>query len=267
MKHTASGILAGNDDTKVLIIPVFVLLGAALVILVSGMNQPLFISWHQAGTHFPPRLWASITFMGDVLPVIVCFLPFARKYPQVLWAAVLAAILGVAFTHTLKPLLDLPRPPGVLPAEELTIIGPSIRSHAFPSGHTLTAFVAAGVWAVSIKNTALRIALFGMASLVGLSRVMVGVHWPLDILVGATGGWIAAWLGVLWAQRWQWGVSIWGRRILTTALWISAIFLFWHDGRYPQAQWLAWLIASIGTVTGGIYLIDLFRNPAKYSQP
>jgi membrane-associated phospholipid phosphatase len=43
--------------------------------------------------------------------------------------------------------------------------------------------------------------------LVSLSRVMVGVHWPLDLLGGMLGGWAAACCGLALHVRWGWKTS------------------------------------------------------------
>ena len=60
-------------------------------------------------------------------------------------------------------------------------IGPS-----FPSGHTQRAFSGATILG-SFYNK-LRIPLFIMASLVAISRIYIGVHYPLDVLAGAING-------------------------------------------------------------------------------
>ncbi len=55
---------------------------------------------------------------------------------------------------------------------------------SFPSGHTTLAFALAT--AVTLfTNYKIGFLFFISALLVGLSRIVVGIHWPLDILVGA----------------------------------------------------------------------------------
>jgi undecaprenyl-diphosphatase len=55
-------------------------------------------------------------------------------------------------------------------------------SYSFPSGHSLRNFLLAEV--IGTKFPKLKKLLFVYASLNGLSRVMVGKHYPTDILAG-----------------------------------------------------------------------------------
>lgn len=63
---------------------------------------------------------------------------------------------------------------------------------SFPSGHTITAFAIA--WTLGLFLPKRRIALFSLAVLVALSRVVLGSHYPGDVVAGAAIGIAAAWV-------------------------------------------------------------------------
>lgn len=66
---------------------------------------------------------------------------------------------------------------------------------SFPSGHTLHAFAFALM--LSAFHPALAPLLWGFAALVGLARVVLGLHFPSDVLVGAVIGTATASLALL----------------------------------------------------------------------
>ena len=59
-------------------------------------------------------------------------------------------------------------------------------SSSFPSGHTASAFSFAT--AMTSDTPWLALPLFGVASLVGYSRVHAGVHYPSDVIAGCVLG-------------------------------------------------------------------------------
>jgi undecaprenyl-diphosphatase len=63
-------------------------------------------------------------------------------------------------------------------------------SPSFPSGHAATSFACATVLSVLVPRAAP--AFYVLAAAIGYSRLYVGVHWPLDVVVGAALGVVTA---------------------------------------------------------------------------
>lgn len=112
----------------------------------------------------------------------------------------LLATLGTLVGSLLKLGLHAPRP---------AWIDPSIRAldeiHTFglPSGHALGAMTGWGLVAAQNRNRLARIAAAALIFLIGLSRIVLGVHFPGQVLVGwAVGGILL--VAFLWgAARWD----------------------------------------------------------------
>ncbi len=73
------------------------------------------------------------------------------------------------------------------------------RAYSMPSGHTANIFATMGV--LSVKYRRLRYPLLLFASLIGWSRVYVGVHYPTDVLAGVLLGLGVAWVVLLSDKR------------------------------------------------------------------
>jgi undecaprenyl-diphosphatase len=70
------------------------------------------------------------------------------------------------------------------------VIGRRPDGWSFPSGHTAAAF--SGAWIASTVWPRKAPLFFGLASLVGFSRIYVGAHYPGDVLAGASLGMVIA---------------------------------------------------------------------------
>jgi len=101
--------------------------------------------------------------------------------------ALALAIGGFATTLALKHAFALPRPPGA-----------GTDGYGFPSGHALGATVVYGGLAALFDDRRLSAAAAGLIVVVAASRVVIGVHYLADVVVGvAVGlGYVAAGLRV-----------------------------------------------------------------------
>lgn len=207
-----------------------------LALLLFGGYQGGFLRLNAASAQAPGWVWQWLTVLGDERSAFALSLLFARRHPRVLWALVLAALVGIALTHGLKPLVGALRPPAVLPADAFQLLGPVLRKGSFPSGHSLAIAVLCGVWVYYLGSAPARLLLIAMAVLVGLSRVAVGVHWPVDVAAGLAGGVLAAWVGTRLARGSDWGVcdpSV-HLALVVLAVLLSVSLLYW-DGGYGEA--------------------------------
>ncbi|NHN46967.1 phosphatase PAP2 family protein [Halostella sp. JP-L12] len=104
----------------------------------------------------------------------------------------LALVVGaIALTTWLKATLAVPRPPGS-----------AVTGYAMPSGHALVSTVCYGTLAV-IEDRGLgpRTLVVGcLVAAIAVSRVVIGVHYVVDVVVGVTIGVVLIAAGVA-AQR------------------------------------------------------------------
>ncbi|NWG87383.1 MAG: phosphatase PAP2 family protein [Hydrogenophilaceae bacterium] len=232
--------------SRVWALPAVALLAMAILLL-NDSNQAVFLALNHAAAALPPGLWASLTAVGDTLVAFALLLPFVRRRPDLAAAILLATLFALVYVHSLKYALDLPRPPAVLDPAAFDVIGPAHRAGSFPSGHTATAFAMMALLSVYLPSWRRLLPLIALAALVGLSRIAVGVHWPLDVLAGAAGGWLAGLAGIVLAQRWQALHHPWLHGAVQALLIAGAAWLMiGHDSGYPQAQRFEQAIAFAG---------------------
>lgn len=176
-----------------------------LLLLATGTDRAVFLALNRAGHLAGSPFWLHLTMLGDGAVALAMVLPCIRRAPHCFWAALAAGVFAALWTQVTKQFIDLPRPLSVLAPGQFYHAGPAYRHVSFPSGHAATAFAFAGIWIMGAAGWLWwRASVLLLAVLVGLSRIMVGVHWPIDVLWGMAGGWLGAWLGLALHARQGW---------------------------------------------------------------
>ncbi len=132
---------------------------------------------------------------GFLLTIIYGIIKKKKKYLKIPLIFLVVMMAAGAITYTIKPILGRPRPTVYRdPDSEFAhdFFTSSSRYKSLPSGHTTYAFGSAGVvWSLA-PTYGLPIIAFIYSLIIGISRVIVGSHFPLDVLAGMTVGFLSA---------------------------------------------------------------------------
>jgi undecaprenyl-diphosphatase len=119
------------------------------------------------------------------------------------WPGVYQVILAIGLASLLtdvvvKPLVGRHRP--YIDRTDVVLLAHRPSDPSFPSSHAANSF--AGAYALARVFPEFRAAFWTLAILVAISRVYVGVHYPLDVVAGAVFGLFAAAV-VVGGTRWS----------------------------------------------------------------
>jgi len=119
------------------------------------------------------------------LALALVFAVLWRRPSLLIWVGAADLIAELAGAG-LRAAIERPRPPHRFPQIETLV--PLPHSYSFPSGHASTSFACAVVLAAATPSRRTRVLLIALATLIALSRVYAGVHYPLDVIGGAALG-------------------------------------------------------------------------------
>ena len=173
------------------------MLGGALIAAVAmqPFDQRLYDYIH-AVTHVSsrrPGFFNLSLYLGEGWVDLVAVSLFSLGGPRARRTAVegMEALAAVAIESTIaKRLFRVPRPNKTRGAksyfQRFYLI--DSKDDAFPSGHTMSAFAAASVIAHEYPDSTPFV--YSASTLVGLSVVEKGWHWPSDVIAGAALGFV-----------------------------------------------------------------------------
>ncbi len=113
-----------------------------------------------------------------------------REIPVVLGMFALAALIANAELYGFQLMWDRPRPEEVLDPATIVLNSSWAALESFPSGHLIITTTLAGVTALTFPR--LRWLMWSYVFAIGLSRMLFGAHFPLDVVGGIILGYVAA---------------------------------------------------------------------------
>jgi undecaprenyl-diphosphatase len=138
----------------------------------------------------------SFAFLAGSTFSVAGFLWLSNRHKTAVFLMV-AVVSGAAASSLLKLVFSRPRP-------EIVPHLAHVASASFPSGHSMVSAVTyltlGGIVMAVVHGRALKLYVLGLAvtltALIGISRVLLGVHYPSDVLAGWTFG--LAWSEACW---------------------------------------------------------------------
>lgn len=163
----------------------------------ADMDARLFLALNSVHRHARvERLIRAISFSGDGYLYLALGICLPWLFPEAGTGFLIAGLIGflieLPIYWVLKNAFKRRRPFRVVEAMA-PALNPS-DEFSFPSGHTTAAFMMAAL--VSFFFPLAGLFIYGWAALVGLSRVMLKVHFISDVIAGAALGSLIAWLAI-----------------------------------------------------------------------
>lgn len=135
----------------------------------------------------------AITFFGDEYAMIIVIGFLYWGYKKDLGKKIaLYAISALLATISLNNLVKRSRP--YIDHKSIKCVKPRtsegdpndllVQGYSFPSGHATDSISTFGALCLNIKNNLLKILFVLLIVLIGLSRIILGVHYPTDVLAG-----------------------------------------------------------------------------------
>lgn len=154
-------------------------------------DEKLLLAVHRWQRPRWTRAMRAVTHLGDAQSLsfvgLVLLLSGTDAGRHLAWMLLLGSGGAALLAQVIKRLSRRRRPNTGIRGFEALVQNPD--AFSFPSGHTAATVGLAVAWAGEGTGLGLLASLF--AGLVGVSRVSLGVHYPLDVMAGATLGLVA----------------------------------------------------------------------------
>jgi len=159
----------------------------------------VFMFFNMHGRRAPWVDWMMLGFSqigNGIFAMIIAFILFLKVNHILAYELVLGTLSLWLVVELMKIIIHRTRP--YIKLKNIRIIGSRASGHSFPSGHTSQSFFIATLLLHYYQvNIFIWLMLYGIALMVGITRIYVGMHYPRDVLGGAILGTTWGLLGVI----------------------------------------------------------------------
>ncbi|MDD3999540.1 MAG: phosphatase PAP2 family protein [Bacilli bacterium] len=211
----------------------------------------------EAITPFFDKLLELITILGEqsiliVLLLGIYFIYSKKEGQKIAFSIFTSLLLNNAIKIAVQRVRPFEHPDHTFDASRME----TATGYSFPSGHTQNAAVSYTSLALSFKKKWLWVVVIILITLIGFSRVGLGVHYPTDVIVGAALGIGCAFLGRYLFEKCQDSFSkqllLYG---ITVLIFLPFVFIFLKKAQANPAKFrdfynsFAFFIGYIGAVS------------------
>jgi len=161
-----------------------------------------------------PSAQNNLTQLGNAL-IFLSFLGAFILYAPKIWENLISAsLVSCLLCSVLKKIFAIPRPAATFDNDSFVIIGQTLSGrNSLPSGHAITVFTTLTILLIAFMPKKLKykalwcVAIVVLGVILGSTRVGVGAHYPLDVVVGSIIGYISGLIGIFINQKyniWAW---------------------------------------------------------------
>jgi membrane-associated phospholipid phosphatase len=199
------------------------LLGIGLWLFINGawsvkgyidIQKDWFYDLNASLTQYPTWHY-NLTQFGDAF-IFLSLLTLLIIFRSVIWEnLVSASLFSALFSRLLKAIFAVPRPAAILDNDSFEIVGKTLAGakNSLPSGHAITVFTVLTILWIGFMpkkmthKIAWGLALLILGLILAFTRVGIGAHFPLDVVIGSIVGYLSGLTGILFNQRyklWSW---------------------------------------------------------------
>ncbi|MTI15182.1 GtrA family protein [Sansalvadorimonas verongulae] len=253
-----------NRPRSIVLMASGLLLPLVALLALTSLNTTVFFQINSWNAMWPvPDVWVVLTNLGDgffLFPLVM--LLFCKK-PDKQLAVIFTMLAGAIFINGAKALFGSIRPVGVLGVDAVHVLGPVLKAHSLPSGHTATVFLAAGLALLYLRGW-LRSLVVLIATLCALSRSVVGAHWPLDLALGAWVGIMSAVVGDYLVSKTNSGIKARIAFILLGLLCVGLLPLYDNGFRTFTVVVYQQIVLAVLALAGSVYCaVSLYQDELK----